>query len=152
MSLLIREYGSSFITGCGVQIPMETYLAHRLLLLLLLPRVICFHGTSVLFDGHFFLSCWHFLSVCLSCSPAISPSPLPHHQSFQVMLSSLHSELDIQSFLMKIQSSHRVSHFPPFFTLFTCILLRIVADVCVFRNLINSSLLPDLAAKPPVAP
>lgn len=127
----------------GLQIPLlETFLlAPHLLLLLLQLRLICFHGSSVLFDGHFF-SCWHSFSHFLSlrtfvlCVHLLSLSLpnylcLPFNQSFQVMLSSLHSELDIQRFLMKIQSPRRVSRRLPFI----CILLKWCWCVCAFMHL-----------------
>lgn len=46
---------------------------------------------------------WNILAMCFSLFFL--------HQSLQVMLASLHSELDIQTYLMKIQLPHRVSFF-----------------------------------------
>lgn len=74
-------------------------------------RLICFHGTSVLFfHDHFFFHLnlpLAFLShlLCVFSPPLLFFS----RQSLQGMLSSLHSELDIQRYLMKIQLPHTVS-------------------------------------------
>lgn len=63
-------------------------------------------------------------------------SPLFSHQSLQGMLSSLHSELDIQRYLMKIQLPHRVSR--PFILSASC------HCVCVamFASSLTSALRP----------
>lgn len=68
----------------------------------------------------------HLLTICFVFSLLF---PLLH-QSFQGMLSSLHSELDIQRYLMKIQLLHTVSQ--PFLYL-TCIL----ACVCSFLHVLT---------------
>lgn len=76
---------------------------------LLLP-LICFHGSHIfsLLNFSYFISTphWHFLAMCFFVSVF---SSFPSHQSLQGMLASLHSELDIQKYLMKILLPHRVS-------------------------------------------
>lgn len=55
------------------------------------------------------------------------------HQSFQGMLSSLHSELDIQRYLMKIRLPHRVSQ--PFLYLICIILICVWSHLHALRQL-----------------
>lgn len=62
-------------------------------------------------------------------------SPLFSHQSLQGMLSSLHSELDIQRYLMKIQLPHRVSQ--PFFLIVSASCHYISVYVWYFCTLTN---------------
>lgn len=71
---------------------------------------------------------WHFLTICFVFSLLFPFS----HQSFQGMLSSLHSELDIQRYLMKIQLPHRVSQL---FLYLTCTL----ACVCSFLHALTAA-------------
>lgn len=70
----------------------------------------------------------HLLTICFVFSLLFPFS----HQSFQGMLSSLHSELDIQRYLMKIRLPHRVSQ--PFLYL-TCIL----ECVCSFLHALTAA-------------
>ena len=84
----------------------------------LLLALSCFHGSSVLFDDHFFFHLTLQLAFLSHLLFVFSFSPLFSHQSLQGMLSSLHSELDIQRYLMKIQLPHRVSR--PFILSASC--------------------------------
>lgn len=100
--------------------------------------LICFHGSSVLFDDHFFFHLTlplaflgHLLSL-LSFSPSFS------HQSLQGMLLSLHSELDIQRYLMKIQLPHRVSR--PFILSTSC--HCVCGYVCILTNICCATMFP----------
>ena len=108
------------------------YIQYVLLVMGALLRLMCFHGSSVLFYCHFcpplaFLS--HSLCV-FTCSPLFS------HQSLQGMLSSLHSELDIQRYLMKIQLPRRVSQT---FLYLICI-VPLCLCVAVFASSLTSAL------------
>lgn len=91
-----------------------------LLFFSLLKRLICYQGSSVFFDEHLLfhlkLPLAFFSHVVFVFSPFI---PFPFcHQSLQAMIASLHSELDIQRYLMKIQSPYEVSL--PFILSATC--------------------------------
>ena len=116
-------------------------------------RLICFHGTSVLFfHDHFFFHLnlpLAFLShlLCVFSPPLLFFS----HQSLQGMLSSLHSELDIQRYLMKIQLPHTVSQ--PFYFILSaschcvrkCVCVCVCARACVamFASSLTSAVLPQ---------
>lgn len=91
-----------------------------------------FHSASVCFDDHCFFHLTlplaflsHLCFVFLSCLLLL-------HQFLQGMLCSLHSELDIQRYLMKIQWHHRVSQ--PF--------LSYLHHAVAFASLLTSAVRP----------
>lgn len=118
--------------------------------------LIGFHGSSVLFDNHVFFHLSRplaFLSHLL-----FSLSPLFSRQTLQGMLSSLHSELDIQRYLMKIQLPHRVSQ--PFILSAShccvcqcvCGYVRTLANICCVTHSHPTSVPPCLSASALTAP
>lgn len=103
----------------------------------------------------------HLLTICFVFSHLF---PF-FHQSFQGMLSSLHSELDIQRYLMKIRLPHRVSQ--PFLYL-TCIMACVRSflhaltaawplsilngtSLCACQNLLGWVVEPVYSAEPPTS-
>lgn len=116
----------------------------------LLLTLICFHGSSVLFDDHFF---FHLTLPLAPLRHLLFIFPLLSffffsHQTLQGMLSSLHSELDIQRYLMKIQLPHRVSR--PFILSASCHSVHVnVCDyVCILTNICCATVFLTLV--PPV--
>lgn len=72
----------------------------------LFPWFFCFVWRPLLFPSHPPTGIFFYLAICFTFPPSLFPLP---YQSLQGLLSSLHSELDIQRYLMKIQLPHRVS-------------------------------------------
>lgn len=110
----------------------------------LLLRWSCFHGASVLLDDHVF---FHLTLPLAFLSHLLFVFSFSHlfflHQSLQGMLSSLHSELDIQRYLMKIQLPHRVSQ--TFYLICIMPLCKCVCGhVCILANICRVSMFPIL--------